>query len=59
VLGDGEAPDDVEAYADSAEAAAVARLALDEPLEDPLVVARGDADALVFDVHLDQRAARA
>src|SRR6202035_3039964 len=56
VLGDCQPPDDVEADADAAEAAAVARLALHEPLEDPLVVAWGDADALIFDVHLDQRA---
>jgi hypothetical protein len=56
VLRGRQPPDDVEADADAAEAAAVARLALHEPLEDPLVVAWGDADALVFDVHLDHRA---
>jgi hypothetical protein len=56
VLRDRQPPDDEEADADAAEAAAVTRLALHEPLEDPLVVAWGDADALIFDVHLDQRA---
>ena len=53
MLRDGQPPDDVEADADAAEPAAVARLALDEAVEDPLMVARGDADAFVFDVHLD------
>jgi hypothetical protein len=56
VLRDRQPPDDVEADADAAESAAVAGLALHEPLEDPLVVAWGDADALVFDVDLDHRA---
>src|SRR6202000_3490803 len=55
VLGGRQAPDDVEAHPDAPEAAAVARLALHEPLEDPLVVTLGDADALVFDVDLDHR----
>ena len=36
--------------------APVAGLALEEPLEDPLVVAVGDADALVFHGDLDPAA---
>src|ERR1700735_2892930 len=40
--------DDEQADADAAEPAAVAGLALDEPVEDPLVIAVGDADALVL-----------
>jgi len=56
VLCDREPPHDVEADADTAETAAVTGLALDEALEDPLVVARGNTDALVLDVHLDRRA---
>jgi hypothetical protein len=55
VLCDGQPPHDVEADADTAEPAAVAGLALHEALEDPLVVARGDPDTLVLDVHLDRR----
>jgi hypothetical protein len=53
VLGDSQPPDDVEADADPAEPAPVARLALHETVEDPLMVAGGDADALVLDVDLD------
>src|ERR1700733_12519130 len=53
VLGQGQAADDEQADADAAEAAAVAGLALDEAVEDALVVAGGDADALVLDRHLD------
>jgi len=56
VLCDRQPPHDVEADADTAEPAAVAGLALHEALEDPLVVAWGDPDALVLDVHLDRRA---
>jgi hypothetical protein len=56
VLRDRQPPHDVEADADTAETAAVAGLALHEALEDPLVVAWGDPDAFVLDVHLDRRA---
>jgi teichoic acid transport system ATP-binding protein len=49
----GQAPDDEEADADTAEAAAVAGLALEEALEDALVVAVGDTDATVLDGDLD------
>src|SRR5262245_44377338 len=59
VLRDGQPPDNVEPDAHAAEPAAVARLALHEALEDPFVIAGGDANALVFDVHLDQRPDRA
>ena len=49
----GQAADDEQADADAAETTAVARLALEEALEDPLVVAVGDADALVLHGDLD------
>src|SRR5690606_40280540 len=48
-----EAFDDVQTEPDSAEAPAVSGLPLDEPLEDPLVVAVLDADPLVHDRHHD------
>src|SRR5271166_6793338 len=48
VLRFGQAPDDEQADADAAEPAAIARLALEEPVEDALVIAVGDADTLVF-----------
>src|SRR3974390_1758306 len=51
VLGLGQAADDEQADAHAAEPAAVARLALVEPVEDALVIAGGDADALVFHRH--------
>ncbi len=44
---------DVQPQADAAEPAAVTGLALHEPLKDPLVIARRDADALVIDRDLD------
>ena len=53
VLRLGQATDDEQADADAAEPAAVARLALEEPVEDALVIAVGDADALVFHRDLD------
>ena len=53
VLGPGQLAHDVEPEADAAEPAAVAGLALDEPLEDPLPVGRRDADPLVLDRDLD------
>jgi hypothetical protein len=53
-----QAPDDVQADANSPEPAAVAGLALHEPLEDPLMIAWSDPDALVFDVHRDHWAGR-
>ena len=43
----------MEAYADAAEPAAVARLALEEALEDALVVTVRDSDAPVFHGYLD------
>jgi hypothetical protein len=51
----GQPADDVKADPDTAEPPPVARFALDEALEDPLVVAWRDADALVQDGDLDQR----
>ena len=53
VLGLGQAADDEQADAHAAEPAAVARLALVEPAEDALVIADGDADALVFHRDID------
>ena len=53
VLRLGQAADDEQADADAAEPAAIAGLALEEPVEDALVVAVGDADALVFHRDLD------
>src|SRR3984957_5475146 len=53
VLGLGQAPDDEKPDADAAEPAAVTGLALEEPVEDALVIAVGDADALVFHGHLE------
>jgi hypothetical protein len=56
VLRDGQPPDDVKPDTHPAEPAAVAGLALHEAVEDALVVAGRDADALVLDVHLDHGA---
>src|SRR6516225_10004535 len=53
VLRLGQTADDEQADADAAEPAAVAGLALEEPVEDALVVAVGDADAHVFDRDFD------
>ena len=53
VLGLGQPADDEQADADAAEPAPVTRLTLDEPVEDALVVAGRDADALVLDGDLD------
>ena len=55
LLRDGQLAHDVQPDPDAAKPPPVAGLALDEPLEDPLVVAGGDADALVFDADLDPR----
>src|SRR4029077_19783729 len=53
VLRLGQAADDEQADADTAEPAAVTGLALEEPVEDALVIAVRDADALVFHHDLD------
>src|SRR6516162_2994372 len=53
LLGLGQAADDEQPDADAAEPAPVTRLALVEPVEDALVVAVGDADALVLHRDLD------
>src|SRR6266568_1049190 len=53
VLRLGQAADDEQPDADAAEPAPVAGLALEEPVEDALVVAVGDADALVLHRDLD------
>src|ERR1700730_4049174 len=55
----GQAADDEQADADAAEPAAIAGFALEEPVEDALVVAVGDADALVFHRDLDPAPTRA
>jgi hypothetical protein len=55
LLRDRQPADDVKADPDTAEPPPVAGLALDEALEDPLVVARRDADALIQDGDLDYR----
>src|SRR5215475_14522179 len=55
ILGGCQAADDVQPDPHAAEAPAVAGLPLDEPLEDPLVVAWRDADPLVLDGDLDHR----
>src|SRR5581483_11808273 len=59
VLGLRQAAHDEQADADSAEAAAVAGLALHEAVEDALEVGGGDADAFVVDGDLDPRAVHA
>src|SRR5581483_5735864 len=53
VLGLGQPAHDEQADAYAAEPPAVTGLALEEPVEDALVVAFGDADALVLDGDLD------
>src|SRR6185437_536035 len=53
VLGLGQAADDEQPDADAAEPAAVSGLTLEEPVEDALVIALGDADALVLHGDLD------
>ena len=49
----GQLAHNIKAQADPAESPAVARLALHEPLEDPLAVGGRDADPGVLDRHLD------
>src|ERR1035441_1007728 len=53
VLSPRQPPAAEQADADAAEPAPVTGLALEEPVEDALVIAVGDADALVFHRHLD------
>src|SRR5947207_324722 len=54
----GQLPHDVEPEPNAAEAAPVPGFTLDEPLEDALVLARRDADALVVDGDLDPLSGR-
>jgi hypothetical protein len=55
VLGAGQPAHDIQPEPDPAEPPPVAGLALDEPLEDALVITRRDADSLVLDRYLDAR----